>query len=290
MRYEQTRRQVVSGILAAPLAVSAHKVWAQAAAPGQGLLARLRAAKKVVVGVAPFPPYSNIEIDGTLTGLAPTLSKAIMQRLGVPEMSGVAVAYGELIPGMQAGRWDFISASLSITKLRCDQVLFSDPIVYDGGSFVSLKGALATPPKLVADLITQKFVIGVGAGGAIARLALDRGVNPSNVLQFPDNSAIIDALIAKRIQVAFQNNASISPVWKQRKLDVDVTFPIADDPTSGSGCAFRLVDTDLHDAFQKELRAMKASGQYLTIARQFGFDTPADMIPITIDQACKTAT
>jgi polar amino acid transport system substrate-binding protein len=289
MRNGRTRRPVVSGILAAPLAANAHKVWAQAAAPGQGLLARLRAAKKVVVGVAPFPPYSGIDPDGTLTGLAPTLSKAIMERLGVPEMSGVAVAYGELIPGMQARRWDFISASLSITKLRCDQVLFSDPIVYDGGSFVSLKGALANPPKLVADLVAQKLVVGVGAGGAIARLALDRGVDPSNLRQYPDNLAIVDALIAKRIQVAFQNNASISPVWKQRKLNVDVTFPIEDDPTSGSGCAFRLTDADLHEAYQKELRAMKGSGQYLEIARQFGFDTPANLIPITIDQACKTA-
>jgi len=191
---------------------------------------------------------------------------------------------------MQAGRWDFISASLSISKVRCGQVSFSDPIVYDGGSFVSIKGALQKPPKTVADLVAQKLTIGVSAGGAIARFALTAGVSAENILQFPDNVAIIDGLIAKRIQVAFQNNASISPVWKQRKLDVDVTFPIADDPTSGSACAFRSTDTDLFAAFQQELRAMKASGEYLTITRQFGFDTPPELIPVTIDQACKTAT
>ena len=282
-----SRRHVLTGFAVLPLGLAAGRVWAQAG--GQGLLARLRAAKKVTVGVANFPPYSGVDPDGTLTGLAPALSKRIMGRLGVPEVAGVVAGYGELIPGMQAARWDFISASLSITKLRCGQVSFSDPIVYDGGSFVSLKGVLAKPPKLVADVVAQKLVIGVSAGGAIARFALDAGVSPANILQFPDNVAIIDGLVAKRIQVAFQNDASISPVYKQRNLDVDVTFPIADDPTSGSACAFRPTDTDLYAAFQQELRAMKASGEYLTVARQFGFDTPPALIPVTIDQACKTA-
>lgn len=286
MHHIWSRRHVLSGLAALPLAASGQPAHAQA--NGQGLLARLRVAKKVTVGLANFPPYSGIDPDGTLTGLAPTLTKLIMGRLGVPEVAGVAAAYGELIPGMQAGRWDFISASLAITKLRCRQVSFSDPILFDGGSFVSLKGAFAKPPKLVADIVAQKLVIGVSAGGAIARFALDAGVDAANIRQFPDNVSIIDGLVAKRIQVAFQNNAGLNPVYKQRNLDVDVTFPIADDPTSGSACAFRPADADLHGAFQQELRAMKASGEYLSIARQFGFDTPPELISVTADQACTT--
>jgi polar amino acid transport system substrate-binding protein len=286
----QSRRQIICGAVALPLLTAAPKVWAQAKSADQGTLARLRAAKTVTVGIANFLPYSGIDIDGTLTGVVPTLTKLIMGRLGVPEVKGISAGYGELIPGMQAGRWEFICAALTISKVRCGQVLFCDPMIFDGASLVSLKGELANPPKSIADLIAQNLIVGSGAGGAYIRYALDAGVNPANLLQFHDEGALLDGLVAKRIQIVFQGNASISRAYKQRGLAVDVTFPISDFPVAGSGCAFRTTDTDLYATFQQELRTMKASGEYLTIVRQYGFDTPAELIPTTADQACATST
>jgi polar amino acid transport system substrate-binding protein len=286
----KSRRQIISGVAALPcLAASGPVLWAQAADSGGGALARLRAAKSATVGLANFLPYSGIEPDGTLTGVAPALTKPIMARLGVPDIKGVVAGYGQLIPGMQAGRWDFICTALTISKVRCEQVFFSDPIVFDGGSLVSLKGALPNPPKLVADLVARRLTVGVSAGGAISRLCQTVGVRPDDLLQFPDDVALIAALRAKRIQVVFQDNSSISRVYRRMGLAVDVTFPIADAPEHGSGCAFRKADSDLYAAFQKELRAMKASGEYLSIARQYGFDTPAKLISITAQQACATS-
>jgi len=65
-----------------------------------------------------------------------------------------------------------------------------------------------------------------------------------------------------------------------------VTYPVPDGPANGSGCAFRPSDTDLHEGFQRELRAMKASGEYLQITRQFGFDTLPELMAMTAEQAC----
>jgi polar amino acid transport system substrate-binding protein len=288
MAEEWSRRRLLSGLAAGALAASPGKVWAQAAGPGQGLLARLKAAKKVNVGLANQPPFSGVDPDGTLTGCAPTLTKLIMARLGVPEIVGIAVTYGEFIPGLQANRWDFIAAAMTITKLRCAQVLYSDPVLFDGGAFVTLKGAFAEPPKLVADLVRSKLIVGVSTGGAHARFALEAGMDPANLRQFPGDVGIIDGLLAKRIEVAFGSNSSLGNVYRQRGLDVDVTFPIKDDPSAGAACAFRLTDTDLHAAFQNELRAMKASGEYLPIAQKFGFDTPPDLMFVTSDQLCAT--
>jgi polar amino acid transport system substrate-binding protein len=286
----RSRRQVISGAAALPLIAASAKVWAQADNAGQGLLARLRQAKKVTAALANNPPYSSVLPDGSLDGIAPTLTKLIMARLGGPEVVGVAANYGELIPGMQAGRWDFITASLTISKARCSQVAYADPIVFDGGSFVSLKGELADPPKTLKALVAQKLTVGVSAGGAIFRLCLESGISPDNVKQFPDDVAMIDGLVAKRIQIVFQDNASISLVYRQRNLPVDVTFPIADVPEHGSGCAFRPADTDLYDAYQQQLRAMKASGEYLPIAQKYGFYTPPELLFVTADQACATST
>src|ERR1700712_393561 len=133
MQKSVSRRQVVSGLAAAPLAATAPKAWAQAAGAPAGTLARLRAAKSVTVGVANFPPYSAVEPDGSLTGVVPALTKLIMGRIGVPEVKGIPIAsYAELIPGMQAGRWEFICSALSISKARCAEVAFADPMVLDG--------------------------------------------------------------------------------------------------------------------------------------------------------------
>jgi polar amino acid transport system substrate-binding protein len=286
MSYTCSRREALLGVFMLPTVVQAAPAWAQPRSPVNGLLARLQAAKSVTVGITNFPPYSGVNLDGSLTGIAPALTKVIMARLGVPKIQAVVATYGELVPGMMAGRWDFISGSLAITKARCGQILFADPIISDGPSLVSIRGQLPNPPKLLADLVTRKLTVGVSAGGALSRVALGAGVRPGYLRQLPDNSALMDALLAKQIQIVFQDNAGIKHVYDQRRLPVDVTYPIIDVPNHQSSYAFRKADTDLYEAFQKELRAMKASGEYLVISRQYGFEQPADMMTLTANQAC----
>src|SRR6516165_413978 len=115
------RRSAFAAVSAVTAATAFRKVGAQPAS-GRGLLAKLQAMKTVKVGVANQPPYSALNPDGTLTGAAPDFTKAIMGRLGIPNIEGFIGTYGQLIPGMLAGRWDFVSASLTITQARCEQV------------------------------------------------------------------------------------------------------------------------------------------------------------------------
>lgn len=284
MPFEIDRRALLTGVGTTLLVPTG----ARAQGAG-GLLAKLKAAKKVRVGIANQPPFSGLNPDGTLTGMAPTLAKAIMTRLGVPEMEATISTYGELVPGMQAGRWDFIAAALTITKQRCSQVLFSDPILFDGGSIVSLKsGGLADPPKLVAEIAQRKITVGVQAGGAHSRVLLAAGVDQTNMQQFTSDVSIIDGLVAKRIQVAFGSSSGLKNVIRQRNLDVVMTYPVPDDPAHGSACAFRLGDTDLYEAFSAQLTAMKASGEWIEIAKQNGFEIPNELRSRTAKALCES--
>src|SRR5262249_60616941 len=141
------RRSILTGLAAASLACRIGNAVAQdQSGSGQGLLARLQQAKKVRVGVANQPPFSAVGPDGTLTGVAPSVSKAVMKRLGILEFEPSIGTYGELIPGMLAGRWDFVTAALTATKPRCEQVFFSDPVAPDAPALFSLKRGLARPP------------------------------------------------------------------------------------------------------------------------------------------------
>src|SRR3979490_647004 len=130
MKRDWTRRRVVA-LSAAALIAPTLLAPRTASAQGQGLLARLQASKKVRVGLANQLPFSALNPDGTLTGVAPTITQMVMKPLGITEIEGFIGSYGELVPGMLAGRWDFIATCLTVTQPRCQQVAYSDPITSD---------------------------------------------------------------------------------------------------------------------------------------------------------------
>eukprot|EP01037_Dinobryon_pediforme_P002174 gene2174-2211_t len=257
---------------------------------GQGLLKRLQAAKKVRVGIANQPPFSSLNADGTVVGAAPSISQAILKRLGIPEMEGFVATYGELIPGMLAGRWDFVSASLTITKVRCSQVLFADPLIFDGSALFYKKGKSGPQPKTLADIVKMNVPVATQAGGADYRTILGAGVAQGKVVQFNSDQAIIDGLLVDRVEYASTAYSALKAVLAQRKIDnLEIVYPVVDNLPHGSSCAFRTVDTDLHEAYQTELRAMKSSGEYQAILAQFGYETPKELLPMKIAEACEKA-
>lgn len=277
------RRAALAVVGAVTAAAVFRTVWAQPAS-GRGLLAKLQAMKTVKVGVANQLPYSALNPDGTLTGAAPDFTKAIMGRLGIPNIEGFIGTYGQIIPGMLADRWDFVSASLTITQARCEQVLFCDPLVYDADVIVSLKETDPNPPDRLSDLARRSVTIGVQAGGADQRAILAAGFPQDKVSQFSNDPAILDGLLAKRVQYVLMSGSPARTLIAQRKPDVAVAS-VLDTPSRGSGCAFRKEDTDLYDAYQRELRAMKASGEFAAILRKYDFDS-TDAAKMTAAEAC----
>jgi len=278
------RRAALVAVGAVTAAAACRKVWTQPAS-GKGLLARLQAAKAVRVGVANQPPYSALNPDGTLNGVAPDFTKVIMGRLGIPKIDGFIGAYGQLIPGMFADRWDFVSACLTITQPRCQQVMFCDPMVYDSDVIVSLKATDPNPPNRLSDLAKKTATIGVQAGGADLRAILAAGVSQDRISQFTNDPAILDGLLARRVQYVLMSGSPARTLIAQRKPDVAVADPVVDTPSRGSGCAFREEDTDLYEAYQKELRAMKESGEFAAILQKYNFD-PTDALKTNAKQAC----
>jgi polar amino acid transport system substrate-binding protein len=279
MRGGWTRRRIVALSGAALTAVPG-----SAFAQSQGLLARLQASRKVRVGIANQLPFSALNPDGTLVGVAPTITKMIMNRLGIIEIEGFLGGYGELVPGMLAGRWDFIASCLTVTQPRCQQVAYSDPITSDGRCIVTLKGQ--TGPKKISEL--KDYVVGLLGGGADFRLVQLRAVPLANLRQFPNDTALLDGLLARRFQAQFGSHPGIAEMIRRRGLqkELEVVYPIEDDTISFAACAFRKGDTDLHAAFQRELRALKASGEFATAVSSFGFDVSDRLLNATPEQAC----
>ena len=119
-------------------------------------------------------------------------------------------------------------------------------------------------------------------------LAKGLGVKNDKVLQFPDTAALLEALKTKRVQVILSDTGSLNltaaQVAKYPYQHLD--YP-SDGPFLAGAVAFRKTDTTIYDAFQKELRAMKASGEFDRVAAQFQFPPlPDNLKNTTADEAC----
>jgi polar amino acid transport system substrate-binding protein len=256
--------------------------------PGNDLLSKVKAAGVINIGLANDPPASIINPDGTVSGEGPATVQVIMKKLGVAQVHGIVGTFGELVPGLQAGRWDMIGGVISVTKARCAVVQYTDPFQFNGMEIAWFPSAVPQAPTSIADVGKRGLAVGFNAGSAYIAIAKGLGVTDDHILQFPDTSALLDALNSKRIQVIISDTGSLNltPAQVAKYPFQHLDYP-PDGPFIAGALAFRKTDTGIYNAFQKEFRAMKASGQFGQIATQFQFqDIPAQYKNLTPDQVC----
>src|ERR671919_429881 len=90
-------------------------------------LERVKAQGFIRVGFANEAPFGYATPDGKLTGEAPEVAKAVLAKIGIPQVDGVLTEFGSLIPGLKAGRFDIIAAGMFVNPARCNEIAFSEP-------------------------------------------------------------------------------------------------------------------------------------------------------------------
>ena len=252
------------------------------------LLSKLKAAGVVKIGLANDPPASIMNPDGTVSGQGPATVQKIMGRLGIPKVQGVVATFGELVPGLQAGRWDMIGGVISVTKARCALVQYTDPFEFNGMEIAWFPDAVPQAPTSIGDVGKRGLITGFNQGSAYIAVAKGLGVQDSKIQQFPDTAALLEALRTKRIQVIISDTGSLTLTSAQQaKYPYQHLDYPPDGPFIAGALAFRKTDTTLFNAFQKEFKKMKDSGEFDQISAQFQFPPiPADKKNLGPDEVC----
>lgn len=240
-------------------------------------LTMLKDQKFARIAIANEPPYTEVKTDGTVTGAAPEVARAVLKKLGVEDVVASISEYGAMIPGLQARRWDMVSAGLFIKAERCAAVSFSEPDLCDAEAFM-LKNDATMKLESFEDVAKLGAKVGVPGGGTEEKLALAAGVARDHVIVVPDGQSGTKMLKDGRIDAYALPVASINDLLKKAE-DATLTMyaPIKNTPIYCAGVAFRKQDTALRDAYDKELKAMKESGEFAKIIEPFGFSAEAAM-------------
>ena len=257
---------------------------------GGDLLDRLRVEGVVKLGIAGEIPFGYIDRDGEFTGEAPEIAKVIFRRLGVERVQPVPPEFGSLIPGLRARQFDVVSAGMYVTPTRCAQVIFADPDYQMRDAFIVANG---NPKGLrgYEDIARTGAKMATGTGYAEIDYAVSAGVPRDSIRILPDQLAGLLAVEQRRVDVFAGTSITVQNVVRQTGSTlVEATEPfqpmLDGKPAVGAGAfAFRPAERNLRDAFNRELHALRQSGELLQIVRRFGF-SEAEMTTLTAQELC----
>lgn len=167
-----------------------------AAANAQTLDAVLKRGK-ILVGVnIASPPFGTTDAKMEPDGYDVDIARMLAKDLGV-QLEIVSVTNENRIPTLLTGKADIIAATLQITPERAKSVLFTAPY----GMHQSM---VIGPPELkassLADLSGKR--IGVARGSAYANILAQANIPNMQIIQFADDSANLNALVAGQVDAA----------------------------------------------------------------------------------------
>lgn len=228
------------------------------------------------IAIANEPPFTAVAADGKVSGAGPDVAREVFKRMGVADVVASISEYGAMIPGLQARRFDAVTAGLFMKPERCRAVAYSQPILCDGEAFAVAKGNPKNFQSYADIAANPEAKIGAPGGGTEERLALEAGVPRDRVIVVPDGQSGIKMLQDGRIDVYSLPILSIQDLLKKASdPNIEMVGPVKNAPVYCDGAAFRKQDTALRDAFDKELAALKASGEFAKIVEPYGFSAKA---------------
>ncbi|AET67656.1 ectoine/hydroxyectoine ABC transporter solute-binding protein [Desulfosporosinus orientis DSM 765] len=232
----------------------------------------------VVVGFANEKPYAYQTPDGKLTGEAVEVARAALKNMGIDEMKGELTEFASLIPGLNAKRFDMITAGMFINPDRAKEVDFANP-EYSIGEAIAVKKGNPLDIHSYADIAANSDVTIAVPGGAIEYdYLLKSGVPLKQIMTVPDMPAALSALQSGRADALTATGPSVQATLETANNPdlervMDFVQPVIDGKeVKGYGAtAFRKEDKDFREAFNAELQKLKDSGELLKIIEPFGF-------------------
>jgi polar amino acid transport system substrate-binding protein len=238
-----------------------------------------KAAKALTIGFANEKPFSYVDPSGKVTGAMVEVLRAALEPYGIVNLQPVIADFGALIPGLAAKRFDIIGEGMYITRKRCEQIAFSNPLSQAGAAIATKKGNPKSIHSL-ADVVRDNSIkIGTQIGSTNVDDIKQAGVAADQLVLFTKDVDVLAGLQAGRIDVMYFPDLAINALLStsndpglERVKEYQPPRKADGKPALNYvGLGFRKEDGDLLAAFNDQLRAMRGSGKLIEIMAPFGF-------------------
>ncbi|MBB2923136.1 transporter substrate-binding domain-containing protein [Cellulomonas cellasea] len=253
--------------------VSAGAALLGGCARGDDLLAAGRRAGFLRLGIANEQPFGFMTDEARPTGQSVEVARAVLAGLGVDEVEGVVTDFTGLIPGLLGGAFDVIAAGIVVTRDRCAQVRFSDPVNCLRQGFAVRAEDDRELGSYEAVVAAGDLRVGVLAGSVEEGDLAALGLPPVRVLALPDLESLRVALLGGVVDVVALSSVAVR--WMARdpgsRMRVAGVFAVPGGDERFSAFAFRPTDAALAVPFGRDLRRLLRDGTVAELSEPFGF-------------------
>ncbi|MBN9242746.1 MAG: ABC transporter substrate-binding protein [Mesorhizobium sp.] len=220
-----------------------------------------------------YPPFNNLTADGKLEGFDIDIGNALCAQMKI-KCEWVTQDWDGIIPALQAGKFDAILASMSITPERAQKVDFTN-------KYYNTPSAIAVPKDSTLKGTTKADLAGKTIGAATSTTHFNyasQTYTDSTVKGYPSSpeeqldlangrlDAIEDDIVVLSQWLDTPDGACCKILGTPEPQPVDIFGP-------GAGIAVRKGDKELVDKLNAAIKAIRADGTYKKINdKYFKFD------------------
>ncbi|NKN36619.1 ABC transporter substrate-binding protein [Agrobacterium sp. a22-2] len=229
--------------------------------------------EKLIIGTeGAYPPFNNLESDGTLTGFDIDIAKALCDEMKVT-CEFVTNDWDGIIPALQAKKFDAIIASMSITPERAEKVDFTH-------KYYNTPPAIAVPKDSALTEATPEALAGKTLGAQASTTHsnyAEKHMAKSELKLYPTADEYKLDIANGRIDGVVDDVVVLSEWVKSEAgacCKILATLPIDVEINGvGAGIAIRKGETELAGKFNAAIDAIRANGKYKEINdKYFDFD------------------
>jgi polar amino acid transport system substrate-binding protein len=212
-----------------------------------------------------YPPFNNLTADGKLVGFDIDIANALCDEMKV-KCEFVTQDWDGIIPALQAGKFDAIIASMSITDERKQKVDFTH-------KYYNTPSAIIGPKDSDLKGVTKEDLAGKTIGVATSTTHYnyaEKTYTDSTLKGYPSSQEFLLDLANGRLDAA-EDDISVLEEWLKtadgaccKIIGVPKPQPV-EIFGEGAGIAVRKGETDLANKLNAAIDAIRANGKYKEI-------------------------
>lgn len=238
-------------------------------------LEKIKRTGEVTVGTeAAFPPFEFVK-DGKIVGYGADILAEVVKDLGIKKLNQLDLPWQGILPGVLAGKFDFVATTVGINEERAKRYAYTFPIA-DGIPYaMKRKGDKISKPedlngKVVATQLASSTEPVARALDAKLKAAGGSGFKELKlVTAFPEGYV---ALASGQVDAVIQSLPSLAVLVKDKPDTFELMAPVPSSPWHYLAWVTRPDDKDLRDAISGVIRKMRDDGRLTALQMKwFGF-------------------